>query len=124
MEREGFVSLFIGNSNSYEELQKYVSGNCTEDGDTIPSQFEEDFGIDYYDDDFREIEFYSESSDDLRILLEGFSYDEKIVSEFIDICGDRLDRKVNSVILLYDFQYIGNIDRASQFQFLGTVQYK
>lgn len=124
MEREGFVSLFIGNLNSNEEHQKYVLVNYTEDGDIIPSEFEKDFGIDYYDEDFREVEFYSESSDDLRVLLEGFSYDKEMVPKFIDICGERLDQEENSVILLYDFQYSGDIDRVGQFQFLGTVQYK
>lgn len=48
MEREGFVSLFIGNLNSNEEHQKYVLVNYTEDGDIIPSEFEKDFGIDYF----------------------------------------------------------------------------
>ncbi|TCW39409.1 immunity protein 22 of polymorphic toxin system [Laceyella sacchari] len=124
MEKKGFVSLFIGNSNSYEELQKYVLVSYTEDGDSIPSKFEKDFGIEYYNEDFREVEFYSQSSNDLRFLLEGFSYSEEIVPEFINICGERLDQEVNSVILLYDFQYDGKVDKANQFKFLGTVQYK
>jgi thiamine pyrophosphokinase len=124
MEKEGFVSLFIGNSNSYEELQKYVLVSYTEDGDSIPSKFEKDFGIEYYNEDFREVEFCSQSSNDLRFLLEGFSYDEEIVPEFINICGERLDQEVNSVILLYDFKYDAKVDKANQFKFLGTVQYK
>ncbi|MGX9706933.1 immunity protein 22 of polymorphic toxin system [Laceyella sediminis] len=124
MKKEGFVSLFIGNSDSYEELQKYVLVSYTEDGDAIPSKFEKDFGIEYYDEDFREVEFYSQSSNDLRVLLEGFSYDEEIAPEFIDICGERLDQEVNSVILLYNFQYDRKVDKTNQFKFLGTVQYK
>jgi hypothetical protein len=124
MQKEGFVSLFIGNMSSSEELDQYVLIEYTEDGDAIPSQFEKDFGIDYYDEDFREVEFYKEPLDDLRNLLEGFSYNEEIVWKFIDLCGVYLDHKVNSVILLYNFQYTGTIKRANQFQFLGAVQYK
>jgi hypothetical protein len=124
MEKEGVVSLFIGNSNSYEELQNYICVRYTEDGDAIPSEFEKDFNIDYYNEDFREVEFYDESSDDLRVNLEGFSYDEEIIPKFIEICGERLNQEVNSVILLYDFQYHGHVNGTNQFRFLGTVQYK
>ncbi|MDR9796350.1 immunity 22 family protein [Aeribacillus sp. FSL K6-1121] len=33
--------------------------------------------MDYYNEDFREIEFYDEPSIDCRVLIEGFSYDEE-----------------------------------------------
>src|SRR4051794_37504793 len=118
MAKEGFVSLFVGNSSSYEELQNYILVSYTEDGDAIPSEFEKDFNIAYYDEDFREVEFYDESSDDLRVLLEGFSYAERIIPELIEICGERLNQKVNSVTLLYNFQYHGNVNETNQFRFL------
>ncbi|SFJ16105.1 immunity 22 family protein [Thermoflavimicrobium dichotomicum] len=124
MEKEGFVSLFIGNSHSYKELQDYISNNYTEDGDALPSEFEKDFNIDYYDEDFREVKCYNKSSNDLRVLLEGFSYDEEIIPKFIEICGECLNQEANSVILLYNFLYNGNINETNQFRFLGTVQYK
>lgn len=124
MEKEGFVSLFIGNSKSYKDLQNYILNSYTEDGDLLPSEFEKDFNIDYYNEDFREVEFYDEPSDDLRVLLEGFSYDEEIIPKFIELCGERLNQEVNSVILLYNFQYNGHVNEKNQFRFLGTVQYK
>ncbi|MED0703749.1 immunity 22 family protein [Aeribacillus composti] len=125
MEKEGFVSLFIGNSKSYKDLlQNYILNSYTEDGDLLPSEFEKDFNIDYYNEDFREVEFYDEPSNDLRVLLEGFSYDEEILPKFIELCGERLNQEANSVILLYNFQYNGNINEKNQFRFLGTVQYK
>lgn len=124
MEKEGFVSLFIGNSKSYKDLQNYILNSYTEDGDLLPSEFEKDFNIDYYNEDFREVEFYDEPSNDLRVLLEGFSYDEEIIPKFIELCGERLNQEVNSVILLYNFQYNGHINEKNQFRFLGTVQYK
>lgn len=124
MEKEGFVSLFIGNSKSYKDLQNYILNSYTEDGDLLPSEFEKDFNIDYYNEDFREVEFYDEPSNDLRVLLEGFSYDEEIIPKFIELCGERLNQEVNSVILLYNFQYNGHVNEKNQFRFLGTVQYK
>ncbi|QSB49575.1 immunity 22 family protein [Parageobacillus toebii] len=124
MEKEGVVSLFIGNSKSYKDLQNYIFNSYTEDGDLLPSEFEKDFNIDYYNEDFREVEFYDEPSNDLRVLLEGFSYDEEIIPKFIELCGERLNQEANSVILLYNFQYNGNVNEKNQFRFLGTVQYK
>ncbi|WP_339193869.1 immunity 22 family protein [Aeribacillus sp. FSL W8-0870] len=124
MEKEGFVSLFIGNSKSYKDLQNYILNSYTEDGDLLSSEFEKDFNIDYYNEDFREVEFYDEPSNDLRVLLEGFSYDEEIIPKFIELCGERLNQEANSVILLYNFQYNGNVNEKNQFRFLGTVQYK
>jgi hypothetical protein len=123
MEKEGFVSLFIGNSKSYKDLRNYILNSYTEDGDLLPSEFEKDFNIDYYNEDFREVEYYDEPSNDLRVLLEGFSYDEEIIPKFIELCGERLNQEANSVILLYDFQYNGNVNEKNQFRFLGTVQY-
>ncbi|WP_202614168.1 immunity 22 family protein, partial [Parageobacillus thermoglucosidasius] len=67
----------MGNSKSYKDLQNYILNSYTEDGDLLPSEFEKDFNIDYYNEDFREVEFYDEPSNDLRVLLEGFSYDEE-----------------------------------------------
>lgn len=124
MEKEGFVSLFIGNFKSYKDLQNYILNSYTEDGDLLPSEFEKDFNIDYYNEDFREVEFYDEPSNDLRVLLEGFSYDEEIIPKFIELCGERLNQEMNSVILLYNFQYNGHVNEKNQFRFLGTVQYK
>ena len=49
MEREGYVSLWIGNSKSDEELLEYVELVYTDDGDWLPSQFLQDFNIDIND---------------------------------------------------------------------------
>jgi hypothetical protein len=118
MEKEGFVSLFIGNSKSYKDLRNYILNSYTEDGDLLSSEFEKDFNIDYYNEDFREVEYYDEPSNDLRVLLEGFSYDEEIIPKFIELCGERLNQEANSVILLYDFQYNGNVNEKISLDFL------
>jgi hypothetical protein len=124
LEKEGYVSLFIGNLSSFEELENYVMQSYTEDGNLVNSEFGKDFNIEYYDDDFREVEFHNEPSRDLRVILKSFSYDEKIIPEFIGICGEHLDQEANSVILLYNFDYDGNVKESKQFRFLGTLQYK
>lgn len=119
MEKKGYVSMFIGDVSSFEELESYVMQSYTEDGDWVNSQFEKDFSIEYYDEDFLEVEFYNEPSNDLRVILKGFSYDEKIIPGFIGICGEYLDQEVNSVILLYNFAYDGTVKETNRFRFLG-----
>ncbi|MED0714267.1 immunity 22 family protein [Aeribacillus composti] len=73
--------------------------------------------MDYYNEDFRKVEFYDEPSNDLRVLLEGFSYDEEIIPKFIEFCGDRLNQEANSVLLLYNFQYNGNVNEKISLDF-------
>ena len=45
MEREGYVSLWIGNIKSDDELIAYVELEYTDDGDCIPSKFLKDFSM-------------------------------------------------------------------------------
>ena len=56
MEREGYVSLWIGSAKSDDELWEYAQMIYTEDGDYLPSQFLKDFDIDEdeFDEDFME----------------------------------------------------------------------
>ena len=60
MQKEGFVSLWVGNVDSSEELEKLLKITYTEDGDFIPSKFAQSLGIERYDDAVREAEFYDE----------------------------------------------------------------
>ncbi|WP_445670567.1 immunity 22 family protein [Peribacillus sp. FSL K6-1552] len=74
MQKEGFVSFWVGNINSSEELDNLLEISYTEDGDFIPSMFARGFGIDRYDDAVREADFYDEADNLLSRLLEGYSY--------------------------------------------------
>ncbi|MGD6842164.1 immunity 22 family protein [Bacillus infantis] len=49
-----YVSMWIGNFGSKEELMNYTNIEYTEDGDSISSVFEKDFNLDYYDRDLVE----------------------------------------------------------------------
>lgn len=123
MEREGYVSLWVGNFSSKEEMENYLHISYDEDGDAIPSRFEEDFDIDYYDLDFREAEFYPTEVISMQELLKFCSYDEMIIPKFIDTIGEQLHQSVNSMILLYEFNYSGQ-QSGHPLTFLGTVKYK
>ncbi|MGQ3480664.1 immunity 22 family protein [Paenibacillus sp. TY11] len=128
MEKEGFVSLWMGNVDTCEELERLLATSYTDEGDFIPSIFARYFEIDRYDDAVREAEYYEESSNDLISLLEGFSYDDKIIPEFNALLQGKLLNNFNAVILLYNFKYTGNreeVENDSNFlKYLGTVEYK
>ncbi|ASS95570.1 immunity 22 family protein [Peribacillus simplex] len=125
MQKEGFVSFWVGNINSSEELDNLLEISYTEDGDFIPSMFARSFGIDRYDDAVREADFYDEADNSLSRLLEGFSYDDDIIPKFSSLCGAQLPSEYNVVILLYNFKYEGikkkiTINK-SDLEFLGAV---
>ncbi|MGE7767281.1 immunity 22 family protein [Peribacillus sp. NPDC096540] len=127
MQKEGFVSFWVGNINTSEELDNLLEISYTEDGDFIPSMFARSFGIDRYDDAVREADFYDEADNLLSRLLEGFSYDDDIIPKFSSLCGAQLTSEYNVVILLYNFKYEGIKKKTtinnSNLEFLGAVEY-
>ncbi|WP_141993219.1 immunity 22 family protein [Bacillus sp. B4EP4a] len=127
MQKEGFVSFWVGNINTSEELDNLLEISYTEDGDFIPSMFARSFGIERYDDAVREADFYDEADNSLSRLLEGFSYDDDIIPEFSTLCGAQLPSEYNVVILLYNFKYEGIKKKTainkSNLEFLGAVEY-
>ncbi|MED3757610.1 immunity 22 family protein [Peribacillus frigoritolerans] len=127
MQKEGFVSFWVGNINTSEELDNLLEISYTEDGDFVPSMYARSFGIDRYDDAVREADFYDETDNSLSRLLEGFSYDEDIIPKFSSLCGAQLPSQYNVVILLYNFKYEGIKKKTtinnSNLEFLGAVKY-
>ncbi|WP_339314133.1 immunity 22 family protein [Paenibacillus sp. FSL M7-0896] len=128
MEKEGFVSLWVGNVRSSEDLDNLLVVSYSVDGDFIPSIFAKHFEISRYDDAVREAEYYEEVSKDVDQLLEGFSYDHKIIPRFDALLQEELSNDINTVILLYNFKYTGEIVEATiqsnYLRFLGTVEYQ
>lgn len=48
------VSLWLGNFNDFDQLEKYIEAKYNDDGDSIPSIFEKDFRLGYFDRDLIE----------------------------------------------------------------------
>lgn len=89
MEKEGLVSLWIGNMRSQDLLDEYIS-------------------IDDFDEDFIEKVCYWNDINTLKELINGCSYEDIIINKFINMIGDKLPKEINSAILLYDFVYDDN----------------
>ncbi|MEK8215209.1 immunity 22 family protein [Paenibacillus sp. FSL L8-0463] len=128
MEKEGAVSLWVGNVQSSEELDRLLTVSYTDEGDFIPSIFAKHFGIRRYDDAVREAEYYEEASNNLNQLLEGFSYDDEIVLKFTALVQEGLTDNFNAVVLLYNFKYTEELlevtIQSNYFRFLGAVEYQ
>lgn len=103
MEYEGFVSIWLGNFDSLNDLMEYANTDMfDEDGNNIPSRFATDFfdvEIRAFDPDFFELGV-DEPSDDLAKLVESFSY-----GDTFEVEGIELEKTYNAVILVYDLKY-------------------
>ena len=61
----GYVSVWLGTCDSYDELNEYLCANYDEDGEAINSRFAEDFQL-CFDEDFREADVADEASSNLE----------------------------------------------------------
>ncbi|ENQ3105336.1 Immunity protein 22 [Bacillus sp. 491mf] len=128
MEYKGMASLWLGTSQSFNQLQEYVDTEYTEDGDSIDSKFGVNFGFGYYDEDNIEIMFYEEPKIHIEEILQDFSYSEIIIPRFKDLMKKvNVGDSTNSVILLYDFRYdaerVKDTYEDLEFIFVGAVSY-
>ncbi|MDO8224018.1 immunity 22 family protein [Bacillus cabrialesii] len=130
MERQNFVSLWIGSINDDESLSKYVELDYNEDeGDFLPSQFLIDFDIDIdeLDEDFIEKVAHEKNCNNLPELIGGCSYDSVILPRFKNIVGTAIPEQINAAVLLYNFEYDGREkeinDKNYSFKFIGAVSY-
>ena len=124
MEKEGYVSLWIGNIKSDDELMAYVELEYTDDGDCIPSKFLKDFSIDIddFDEDFIERVCHENKVSSISELISGCSYEEIILPKIEEKMEGQFQDKVNSAILLYNFDFDEKIDRLLSILLLLYVQ--
>ena len=104
---DGYVSIWLGICNGYDELDEYLTADYDEDGEAINSRFAEDFQL-RFDEDCREADVADEASGDIEELLEGFSAYDAFIDEAKASLGNPLTRLYNAAVLLYDFKYDGD----------------
>ena len=115
MEKENMVSLWVGKLNNAEELNKYVSETYDDD---MTSPFITDFGIDYYDEDCREVLFIN--SDDNHEVFKDFSYSDSFINE---IAGINF-KDYNCYIMLYNYEYDESVKEERNFRFIKAFIYQ
>jgi hypothetical protein len=125
MREEGAVSLWVGQADSEESLDAYLLTRYSDDGDLIPSPFARDFSTGYYDEDFREAQYYESPSRSILELLRGFSYDDVIIPKFVQLLGELLAEEVNAVVCLYNFRHEGSVEPATggavRLRYMGAI---
>ncbi|MEI3614133.1 immunity 22 family protein [Pseudogracilibacillus sp. SO30301A] len=97
------VSLWLGNFSNFDELEKYTEVKYEVEGDSIPSTFERDFKLGYYDRDLIEKDWLTDSEDQIKELLMDFSYDDQLIQQFMDV---KLSSKYNTILLIYNYNYV------------------
>jgi hypothetical protein len=111
---------------SLEALEDYLSPEYR-NGSRAPSQFEQDFHLQPFDEDGREAEIFDQKLDRLSDLLAGFSYDEVIIPRFTEAFGNRVEPPANAVVLLYrykqDWCETSRSGQAVALSFIGAVSY-
>ena len=127
MEKEGVVSIWLGESDSIKDFQQYVQVYYSEEGNFINSKFEKDFDIECFDEDLREMNHLEQSSKSFSLILSNHSFCESIISNYILKFNDTLDIEYNCIILIYDFDYKGFIKEVSHskmfIKFIGAIDY-
>ncbi|WP_146552508.1 immunity 22 family protein [Rummeliibacillus sp. SL167] len=124
MEKQGWVSIWLGNINDEDSIGEYVDLTYDEDGESVPSQFFIDFNIDMdeTDEDTIEKAVYKNSSSDISELLDGCSYEEIVIPKIQKSIN--LKKSYNAVILIYNFEYKNEISSTGAFDFIAATNYE
>lgn len=80
----GKVTVWIGNFESNDEFENYTNIKYTEDGDSIPSIFEQHFNLGYYDHDLVEKKWiFQPLTNNIQDLLKGFHITNNLLNNLI-----------------------------------------
>lgn len=124
MEKQGWVSIWLGTIKEEDSIEDYVDLTYDEDGESVPSKFFIDFNIDMdeTDEDTIEKAVYKNSSSDVSSLLDGCSYEEIVIPKIQKSIN--LRKSYNAVILIYNFEYNNEISSTGAFDFIATTNYE
>ena len=125
--KDNYVSLWLCKVNSEQKLEEYVDLDYDKvENDEIPFELGCDFLISWYDEDFLVISYKPE--DKGWDLLKEHSYMEDLLPGLIERFQDEMDDKFNSVILIYNLDYDGNVKEVENqygyFKFIGSFKYR
>lgn len=105
MVKENKVSLWLGFYENADDFKNYIKVSYDEDGNYIPSKFQESYAIKKYDLDAIESDWISERCSDVESLLAGFSGEYEITPQFKKMLEHKNIQDYNSIVLLYNFEY-------------------
>ena len=126
METENTVSMWIGNFASREELDNYIDLRYDDDGEIVSSKFYDAFQIDIDDiDDYLiEKEYCDSRFSNVYDHIIGASYADVIIDNLKKIEDALAIPDSNSIILLYNYKYCGQVKEHPNIKFIATVNYR
>ncbi|MFS9016107.1 immunity 22 family protein [Streptococcus cristatus] len=126
METENTVSMWIGNFASREELDNYIDLRYDDDGEIVSSKFYDAFQIDIDDiDDYLiEKEYCDSRFSNVYDHIIGASYADVIIDNLKKIEDALAIPDSNSIILLYNYKYCGQVKEQPNIKFIATVNYR
>ncbi|WP_061587807.1 immunity 22 family protein [Streptococcus oralis] len=126
METENTVSIWVGNFESKSQLDEFLTLIYDDEGEVVPSLFYESYEIDIDDiDDYMiEKEVLNSNYSDLYQMLKGVSYEDVIVNNLKKNCIEDAISLSNSIILIYNYSYTGEVLTTENTKFIGVVEYK
>ena len=126
METENTVSIWIGDFESKSQLDEFLTLIYDDEGEVVPSLFYESYEIDIDDiDDYMiEKEVLNSNYSNLYQMLKGVSYEDVIVNNLKKNCIEDAISLSNSIILIYNYSYTGEVLATENTKFIGVVEYK
>lgn len=126
LEGKGYVSIWVGNFNSFEEFDEYMVEKIGEDDDasTPINRFSADIGFGFYDHDFQEADFFGEKMS-VRELLAPFSNADSFLENAAQAADKLQIEQANSAILLFDYNYDEKkMSALAPIKFVGSFPYE
>ncbi|MCO4782940.1 MAG: immunity 22 family protein [Candidatus Cloacimonetes bacterium] len=126
MKSKKTLSLFIGNLDSPQEFEEYMTTSYSKKEGHIKSNFMADFDLEVIDEDLVEAQIRHKRTIDVETLVKDFSYFPSFRKEVIKRVN--LPGKANVVIILFDY-FADELGREpipvkeGYMKFCGTYEY-
>lgn len=118
--KSNVVSFFLGKFSNEQDFLNYIAFDYSLDDDLPPSRLMADFGIDWYDEDVTEANFFENSS--INEQLSQHSYAETFDKQvWIDI---KNFNDFNSLYLIYDFDATDYQPKNTKLTLIGVYTYE
>lgn len=123
-EREGVVSIWLGNMDSEDDFEDYIEEQY-EDDDAPMSKFTEEFGLGWYDHDFSEADF-KDNPVPVEEFLSRNSYSSSFINEAVSAANNKGLENCGTKILLYNCEYdpaTAPVSETQKLTFIGAFNY-
>ena len=121
MIKENKVSLWLGTFGDEDAFNQYIEVKYDDDGNMVPSAFQRDFQIKQYDQDAIESDWIADRCNTVKDLLAGFTCDEEIIPVAENLMHGEDISQLNSIVLIYNFEYDGEQPYNSNLKFIGSI---